>query len=106
MNPIGIYILNGKVKLIKGKGFPVTKLILYLYYKQKRVIMNFLKDGLYRNNKGLYCKVVTYYVRNTKRIQIVFSKSIEDIAWRPAINSTSERAVIRFLTKEGFEFVK
>jgi len=68
--------------------------------------MNFLKDGLYKNNKEQYCKVVSYYVRNTKKIQVVFSKSIEDVAWRHAINSTSDRAVIKFLTKEGFELIE
>jgi hypothetical protein len=68
--------------------------------------MNFLKDGLYRNNEDQYCRVVTYYVGNNKKIQIVFNKEVGTLAWRPAINSTSERAVIRFLTKEGFEFVK
>jgi hypothetical protein len=68
--------------------------------------MNFLKDGLYRNNEDQYCRVVTYYVGNNKKIQIVFNTEVGTLAWRPAINSTSERAVIRFLTKEGFEFVK
>jgi hypothetical protein len=68
--------------------------------------MNFLKDGLYRNDKDQYCNVVSYYVKNTKRIQIVFNKAIGEIAWRPAVRSTSDRGIIKFLTKEGFEFVK
>jgi hypothetical protein len=68
--------------------------------------MNVLKTGLYRNNKDQYCRVTTYYAKNTKKIQIVFNKEVGTLAWRPAVNSTSDRAVIRFLTKEGFEFVK
>lgn len=61
--------------------------------------------GLFANAIGEYCTVVTFYVKNTKKIQVVFAKPGE-IAKRFAINTISENKVKKLLINEGFQLVE
>jgi hypothetical protein len=62
--------------------------------------------GLFINSKNEYCRVYSYYQGSTKRFQIIFSKELSDTATRPAINSTSEKKILKFLSSENFVIVK
>jgi len=61
--------------------------------------------GLFVNAIGEYCTVGTFYVKNTKKIQVIFAKPGE-IAKRFAINTTSENKVKKLLINEGFQLVE
>ena len=61
--------------------------------------------GLFVNAIGEYCTVSTFYVKNTKKIQVIFAKPGE-IAKRPAINTISENKVKKLLINEGFQLVE
>jgi len=58
--------------------------------------------GTFKNQNDEYCRVSTWYDRNTKKIQVVFCKDGE-IASRFAILSTSEKKIVNLLINEGFE---
>jgi hypothetical protein len=58
--------------------------------------------GVFVNDKGEYCTVSTYYIKNTKRIQVVFSKGIGNPATRNAITTTSDKKVLKLLSSENF----
>jgi len=61
--------------------------------------------GLFANAIGEYCTISTFYVKNTKKIQVIFAKPGE-IAKRPAINTISENKVKKLLINEGFQLVE
>lgn len=61
--------------------------------------------GLFANAIGEYCIVSTFYVKNRKKIQVIFAKPGE-IAKRPAINTISENKVKKLLINEGFQLVE
>jgi hypothetical protein len=62
--------------------------------------------GVFVNDKGEYCTVSSYYIRNNKRIQVTFTKGIGTVATRPAITTTSEKKVLKLLTSENFVLEK
>ena len=62
-------------------------------------------DGLFLNDKGEYCRVNSYCYNNKRKIQVIFSKNVCDISARPALNSTSEKRVLKFLNSEKFVLV-
>lgn len=64
-------------------------------------------SGVFKNDKGEYCHVSMYYIRNTQQFKIIFSKDIVggEIATSPAINTTSEKKVLKLLTTENFTLV-
>jgi len=59
-------------------------------------------DGLFLNDKGEYCRVNSCYYNNKRRIEVIFSKNICDVSTRPALISTSEKRVLKFLNSEKF----
>lgn len=59
-------------------------------------------SGVFKNNNGEYCQIIRYYVGNNKKFQIIFSKSLTDIAKRNAIITTSEKRVLNLIKKEEF----
>ena len=61
--------------------------------------------GVFVNTDGEYCTVGSYYIGNKRKFQIIFSKGLNDIATKPAINSTSEKRVLKFLNSENFVLV-
>jgi hypothetical protein len=61
--------------------------------------------GVFVNTDGEYCTVGSYYIGNKRKFQIIFSKGLNDIATKPAINTTSEKRVLKFLSSENFALV-
>jgi hypothetical protein len=57
--------------------------------------------GTFINTNGEYCTVSRFYVKNTLKFQVVFSKGFET-ATRPAINSVSENKILKLLNTEKF----
>lgn len=62
-------------------------------------------NGLFVNSNGEYCNVSRFYIKNTLRFQVIFNKNFTDIATRPAINSTSEKRILKLLNSENFKLV-
>jgi hypothetical protein len=69
------------------------------------VLLKSKSFGLFANAIGEYCTISTFYVKNTKKIQVIFAKPGE-IAKRPAINTISENKVKKLLINEGFQLVE
>ncbi len=61
--------------------------------------------GNFVNDKGEYCHVSRFYIKNTEKFQVVFSKGITEVATRPAINSVSEKRIVKLLTTENFKLI-
>lgn len=61
--------------------------------------------GVFVNSNDEYCNVNRYYINNTLRYQVIFNKNFTDIATRPAINSTSEKRILKLLNSENFKLV-
>lgn len=61
--------------------------------------------GLFRNSAGEYCQISRWYERNTLRIKVVFSKDMNTLATRYAINTISEKKVLKLIKDEGFVLV-
>ena len=62
-------------------------------------------NGLFVNSNGEYCNVSRFYINNTLRFQVIFNKNFTDIATRLAINSTSEKRILKLLNSENFKLV-
>lgn len=62
-------------------------------------------NGIFVNPNGEYINVTRYYVNNTLKFQIIFSKNIYDVATKPGINTTSEKKVLKLLNTENYELV-
>lgn len=62
--------------------------------------------GVFVNTDGEYCTVSSYYIGNKRKFQIIFSKlGNNETATRFAINSTSEKKVLKVLNSEKFVLV-
>lgn len=61
--------------------------------------------GLFKNEIGEYCQISRCYLNNVQRIKVVFSKDMNTIATRYAINTTSEKKVLKLIKDEGFVLV-
>jgi hypothetical protein len=57
--------------------------------------------GTFINTNGEYCVVSRFYIKNNLKYQVVFSKGFET-ATRPAINSVSEKKILKLLNTEKF----
>ena len=62
-------------------------------------------SGIFVNDKDEYCYVSSYYTGNKRKFQIIFSKGLNDLVTKPAINTTSEKKVLKFLSSENFVLV-
>jgi hypothetical protein len=60
--------------------------------------------GVFKNTNGEYCQVSRYYEKNNEKFKIIFSKGYE-IAKRYAINTSSEKKVLKLIQDENFELV-
>lgn len=58
--------------------------------------------GTFKNDNNEYCRVSTWYERNTKKIQIIFAKEGE-IAQKYAVSTTSEKKCIKILVDGGYK---
>lgn len=61
--------------------------------------------GVFVNDKGEFIYVVRYYQKNTLKFEVIFSKNLYDIATRPAINTISEKKVLKLINTENFKLV-
>lgn len=61
--------------------------------------------GNFINDCGEYCRVSRFYIKNNQKFQVVFSKNFNEIAIRPAINSTSEKKIVKLLITENFKLI-
>ena len=62
-------------------------------------------NGLLVNDKGEYIYVIRYYQKNTLKFQVIFSKGLGYVATRPAINTISEKRVLKLINTENFKLV-
>ncbi len=58
--------------------------------------------GIFKNINGEYCQISRYYIRNNQQFTVIFSKGLFDIATRGAINTTSEKKILKLIKEEGF----
>ena len=62
--------------------------------------------GVFVNDKGEFINVIRFYQKNTLKFQVIFSKGLGDVATRPAINTVSEKRVLKLINTENFQLVK
>jgi hypothetical protein len=74
-------------------------------YQTLSEVLKAKNNGLFLNSNGEYCNVNRYYINNTLKFQVIFNKNFTDIATRPAINSTSEKRILKLLNSENFKLV-
>jgi hypothetical protein len=63
-------------------------------------------EGVFVNDKGEFINVIRFYQKNTLKFQVIFSKGLGDVATRPAINTVSEKRVLKLINTENFQLVK
>lgn len=62
--------------------------------------------GIFKNNKDEQCTVSRFYVNNKLKYQLVFpSNVIGEPSKRPAINTTSEKKILKLLQEENFSLI-
>jgi hypothetical protein len=66
------------------------------------IILKGKNSGVFKNDNGEYCQISRYYIGNNHKFQIIFSKGLGDIAMRGAINTTSEKKVLKLIKDEKF----
>jgi len=59
--------------------------------------------GVFKNTENEFCMVLSFYVSNKRRFQIIFSKDYSEIAVKPAITTSSESKVLKTISAGGFE---
>jgi hypothetical protein len=70
------------------------------------VILQGRNEGVFVNDKGEFINVVRFYQKNTLKFQVIFSKGLGYVATRPAINTVSEKRVLKLINDENFQLVK
>lgn len=63
-------------------------------------------NGLFVNDNGEYIYVVRYYNNNKLKYQVIFSKSLTEMARKPALNTTVEKKVLKLINDENYQLVK
>ena len=66
------------------------------------ILLKGKNSGIFKNANGEYCQISRYYIGNNQKFKIIFSKGLGDIAMRGAINTTSEKKVLKLIKDEGF----
>lgn len=66
------------------------------------ILLKGKNSGIFKNTNGEYCQIRRYYIGNNQKFQIIFSKGLGDIAKRGAINTTSEKKILKLIKEEGF----
>ena len=62
--------------------------------------------GVFVNENGEHCTVSVWYVKSKKHIQVCFtSLSLNEQAKRFAINTSSEKKVVKILNDENFQLL-
>ena len=66
------------------------------------ILLKGKNSGIFKNTNGEYCQISRYYIGNNQKFQVIFSKGFGDIAMRDAINTTSEKKILKLIKEEGF----
>jgi hypothetical protein len=66
------------------------------------VILGSKNGAKFVNNNGEYCIINRYYVNNKLKYQVIFAETITSLATRNAINTTSEKRIVKLINDEGF----
>lgn len=69
------------------------------------IILKGRSFGIFKNNKNEYCQISSWYQKNTRKFQVIFRKDCQEIASRFAINTTSEKKILKLIKDEGFILV-
>ena len=69
------------------------------------ILMGGKSSAKFTNDKNEPCLVNRCYVGDKLIIQIIFSESYSDLAYRPTIKSTSESKIVKFLTENNFKLI-
>ena len=62
--------------------------------------------GVLVNDKGEFINVMRFYQKNKLKFQVIFSKGLGDVAKRPAINTISEKRVLKLINDENYQLVE
>ena len=68
------------------------------------ILMKGKNSAKFVNNQGEPCIVSRYYISNKQKFQIIFSNTLTEMAYKPAINSTSEKRIVKFLLDNTFTY--
>lgn len=68
-------------------------------------LLNGKSFGKFINTNGEHCIVSRHYTGNKLKFQVIFSENLYSLATRPAINSVSEKRIVKLLTTENFKLV-
>jgi hypothetical protein len=63
-------------------------------------------NGTLINDKGEYIYVIRYYYKTAFKYQVFFSKSLTEMARKPALNTTVEKKVLKLINDENYQLVK
>ena len=63
-------------------------------------------EGVFVNDKGEFINVMRFYQKNKLKFQVIFSKGLGDVATRPAINTVSEKRVLKLINDENYQLVE
>ena len=66
------------------------------------ILLKGKNSGIFKNTNGEYCQISRYYIGNSQKFQVIFSKGLGDIATRGAIDTTSEKKILKLIKEEGF----
>jgi len=66
------------------------------------ILLKGKNTGIFKNTNDEYCQISRYYIGNNQKFRVIFSKAMDDIATRNAINTTSEKKVLKLIKEEGF----
>ena len=81
----------------------------YLCYMENNITLGKLLQGKsfgkFVNTDGEHCVVSRYYTGNKLKFQVIFSENLYSLATRPAINSVSEKRIVKLLTTENFKLI-
>lgn len=62
--------------------------------------------GKFKNDKNEQCTISRFFINNKLKYQIVFpSNVVGEPSKRPAINTTSEKKILKLLQEENFQLI-
>ena len=61
------------------------------------ILLKGKNSGVFKNTNGEYCHICRFNIGNNQKFQIIFSKELGEIAMRPAINTTSEKKILKLI---------
>lgn len=71
-------------------------------YQSVNEALGCLSHRKFQNENGEFAQVTSYYNKNKRKFQVIFMQPDHDIASRFAINTVSEKKVLKLLNDEKF----